>query len=154
MIAKAIELNGHGDRLRFFVNDRPDLDQFPNGGFDLVDSSITLQHIPPRYCRAYIQEFFRVLRPGGAAVFQVRNGPRVEPGSLRAGLYRLNREYLRHVLQKLKGQPPYEIHFIARSQVEELIVDSGARLAAIKDVGRGGRGRSFHYCALTPCPEE
>lgn len=34
-------------------------------------SIIVLQHMEPRYARAYIAEFLRVLRPGGVACFQV-----------------------------------------------------------------------------------
>lgn len=147
MVETAREHNVHGDRVEYVVNARDDLSLFPDDHFDLVYSNIVLQHIPPRFVRSYVKEFFRVLRPGGIALFQMRSGPRIEPGSLRDWLYRLNREHLRHLLQRLGGKHPYEIHFLARSQMEELVEECGAVLLDVDDVSRG-RGRSFRYCAV------
>lgn len=149
MVEQARAFNRHGERVRYLVNTDPDLALLPDDAFDLVYSNITLQHIPPRYGRRYIAEFFRVARPGGCVLFQMRNGPRVEPGTLRHWLYRLNREHLRHFLQRIRGKPPYEIHFLARSQVEEVIHEAGGRLVDVVDVS-GGRGKGLRYCALAP----
>lgn len=147
MLERARQFNRHGSRVQYLLNTREDLALFGDDVFDFIYSSITLQHIPPRIGRRYIRDFFRVLRPGGAAVFQMRNGPRIRPGSLRAWLYRLNREHVRHLLQRLRGRPPYEIHFLARSQVEETIRDAGGRLVEALDVSEGRDGKSFRYCA-------
>ena len=76
----------------------------------------------------------------------MRSGPRVEPGTLRHWLYRINREHLRHLFQKIAGKPPYEIHYLARSQVEEVVEASGGRLVDVVDVS-GGREKGFRYCA-------
>lgn len=149
MVEAAEAHNRYPDRVRYVANSAPDLSLFDDAAFDLVYSSITLQHIPPRYGRRYIREFFRVVRPGGTVVFQMRSGPRVEPGSLRERLYRLNREHLRHALQRLRRRPPYEIHYMARSQVEELVADAGGRLVAVQDVG-GRRRRNYRYTATRP----
>jgi hypothetical protein len=89
----------------------------------------------------------RVLRPGGLAIFQARNGPRVKPGTLRSSLYTLNREYLRRLLQRLRGRPPYEMHYLARSRVEELIAEVGGRIVDVIDLSRRRPGRSLRYCA-------
>lgn len=151
MVERARDFNRHGPGVRYLVNTRPDLSLFQDDVFDFAYSSITLQHIPPRIGRRYVRDFFRVLRPGGVAVFQMRSGPRVEPGSLRGWLYTLNREHLRRLLQRLKGRPPYEIHFLSRGQVEEIVEDAGARLVDVLDVGGPGReGRSYRYCAEVP----
>ena len=149
MVEKARELNRHGERVRYLVNARDDLALLEDGSFDFVYSSITLQHVPPRFVRRYIREFFRVLVPGGVAVFQMRSGPRIRPGSLRERLYRLNREHLRRLLQRLRRKPAYEIHFLARSEIEELIAASGGRLLDVLDVSGPGRsGKSYRYCAM------
>lgn len=150
MVDKARELDRHGrGRVRYVVNTRGDLALLDEGTFDLVYSSITLQHIPPRHARVYIRELFRVLGPGGVAVFQVRNGPRIRPGSWRERLYTLRREHLRRLLQRLRGRPPYEMHFLARSEVEELVGEGRGRLVDVVDVGGEGReGRSFRYCGV------
>jgi ubiquinone/menaquinone biosynthesis C-methylase UbiE len=147
MVDAARDWNRHGERVRYVVNPESDLSLFESRSFDFVYSNITLQHVPPRYARTYIREFFRVVRAGGCVLFQMRSGPRVEPGSVRAFLYRLNREHLRHLIQRLRGRPPYEIHFIAREQVEALILDAGGELIDVTEVG-GRRRRNFRYCAL------
>lgn len=122
----------HGSRVRYLVNPHPDLRLLEDASFDLVYSNITLQHVPPRYGRVYIREFFRVARPGGCVLFQMRGGPRIEPGTLRALPYRLNREHLRHLVQRLRGRPPY-----------------GGRLVDVVEVG-GERRRNFRYCSVRP----
>jgi ubiquinone/menaquinone biosynthesis C-methylase UbiE len=147
MVAAARSHNRHGRRVRYVVNARPDLALFDDASFDLAYSNITLQHIPPRYARAYIREFFRVVRPGGHVLFQMRSGPSIEPGSLRALLYRLNREHLRHLIQRLRGRAPYEIHFMARAHVEEVIAEAGGRVVDVTSVG-GKRRENFRYCAV------
>jgi ubiquinone/menaquinone biosynthesis C-methylase UbiE len=146
MVEAARTHNRHGNRVSYVVNDAPDLGLFEDASFDFVYSNITLQHIPPRYARTYVREFFRIVRPGGCVLFQMRGGPHVDPGTLRAFLYRLNREHLRHLLQRLRGRPPYEIHFMARELVEATIAHAGGRLVDVVAMD-GKRRRSFRYCA-------
>jgi SAM-dependent methyltransferase len=71
MIAKAHELNKHGDRCIYHLNDRPDLRLFDANTFDLVYSWLVLQHMPKQLALGYISEFARVTKPGGVIVFQV-----------------------------------------------------------------------------------
>ena len=83
MLELAEQLNRHGDRCRYHLNDSPSLERFDSDEFDLVYSNITLQHIEPRYSRRYIAELVRVLAPGGLLVFQLpskREQPRDVPG--------------------------------------------------------------------------
>jgi SAM-dependent methyltransferase len=75
MIEQAQQLNQHGDRCEYLVNDRDDLSRFPSGTFDLIYSNITFQHIPPELSRGYLREFLRVARPGGVMVFQIPSTP-------------------------------------------------------------------------------
>jgi SAM-dependent methyltransferase len=76
MIDQARRLNRHGERCTYHLNDRPDLAIFPDGHFDLVCSVYVLQHMEPTYSRRYVEEFARVLAPGGLAVFQMPTMPR------------------------------------------------------------------------------
>jgi ubiquinone/menaquinone biosynthesis C-methylase UbiE len=147
MVDAARTFDRHADRVRYVENTSPDLSICADASFDFVYSNITLQHVPPRFVRRYVTEFFRVVRPGGWVLFQMRSGPRVEPGTPRALLYRLNREHFRRFLQRLQGKPAYEIHFLARSQVEETIEAAGGQLLDVVDVS-GGRGKAFRYCAV------
>jgi SAM-dependent methyltransferase len=75
MIERAREMNRHGERCRYHVNARDDLALFEEGTFDFVMSLIVLQHVEPLYAKRYIADFMRVLRPGGAALFQVPAAP-------------------------------------------------------------------------------
>ena len=79
MIRRARELNRAGDACRYHLNERDDLAVFADGQFDFVYSSIVLQHMEPRYSERYIREFFRLLAPGGIAVFQIPAEPAVDP---------------------------------------------------------------------------
>jgi len=71
MIEGANRLNQFGERVSYVLNDEPNLSFIPSASLDLVMSFITLQHIPPAASRAYLQDFLRVLRPGGLLFFQL-----------------------------------------------------------------------------------
>lgn len=146
MARRARDFNRHGERVSYVVNTRPDLALFGDDTFDFVYSNKVLQHIPPLAVEAYVEEFFRVLRPGGVALFQMRNGPRIEPGTLRARLYTFRRRTLRRLWKRVRGLAPYEMHFVARERMEEVIAGAGGRLLEARDVSKG-RGKSFRYCA-------
>lgn len=70
MLERARELNQHGTKVTYHLNERDDLGRFESGTFDFVYSNIALQHMDPKYARKYIADFYRVLKPGGVAVFQ------------------------------------------------------------------------------------
>lgn len=72
MIRQAEELNADRQNITFLVNDSENLRGFHDNAFDFVYCNLVLQHLPhPRLARGYIQEFIRVLRPGGILVFQL-----------------------------------------------------------------------------------
>jgi SAM-dependent methyltransferase len=72
MVAEARRINADCSGCTFVVNDTPDLRRFPDASFDLVYSTLVLQHLPGRrLVAAYVAEFVRLLSPGGAAVFQL-----------------------------------------------------------------------------------
>ena len=75
MIALAHDFNRLGDRCHYHLNQTDRLAGFDDATFDFVYSVITLQHMEPQYSRRYIEEFFRVLRPGGVVVFQLPGEP-------------------------------------------------------------------------------
>jgi 2-polyprenyl-3-methyl-5-hydroxy-6-metoxy-1,4-benzoquinol methylase len=71
MIEEALKYNRHGDRCKYHVNDRPDLQQFLDGEFDFILTLIVLQHMAPHYAKGYLKEFLRLLKPGGVVLFQM-----------------------------------------------------------------------------------
>ena len=70
MVAAARELNADLDNVEFRENASPRIEHVADASVDLVFSHITLQHIPTALAAGYVEEFLRVLAPGGVAVFQ------------------------------------------------------------------------------------
>ena len=71
MLKAAEEWNRHGDRCRYHLNTRDDLVIFEDESFDFVYTAHVLQHMEPQYSRRYIEEFLRVLKPGGYLLFEL-----------------------------------------------------------------------------------
>jgi ubiquinone/menaquinone biosynthesis C-methylase UbiE len=147
MIELAMKLNQHGSRCHYIVNGDSNLDVFPDDSFRFVYSNIVLQHIRPEYSRAYIQEFVRVLEPGGFVVFQLparrRRASSLVPLRRPAGLARrlVNRWRYREL-------PRMEMHCIEVDEVVSLLEGSGAQvLDVLRDEAGGPRWTSFRYCA-------
>ncbi|HUG39399.1 MAG TPA: class I SAM-dependent methyltransferase [Longimicrobiales bacterium] len=148
MLEAARRHDRHEGRVTYVHNTRPDLALLETASFDFVYTNKVLQHIPPGPQAAYIREFVRVLRPGGVAVFQLRNGPRIRPGSLRAWLYTLNRRHFRRLAQRVRGRRPYEMHYLARATVEEAVSGAGGRIVDVVDLSRARPNKSLRYCAV------
>jgi FkbM family methyltransferase len=82
MIELARKYDQYSDRCHYHLNEKDNLELFPDNSFDLIYSRIVLQHMQPRYSKRYIAEFMRVLAPGGVAIFQVPGDqPKPRPGS-------------------------------------------------------------------------
>jgi SAM-dependent methyltransferase len=75
MVDIARDLNRDLGRVEFRVNASPQIEGIADASVDFVFSHITLQHIPTALAEGYVGEFFRVLAPGGVAVFQFTTGP-------------------------------------------------------------------------------
>jgi SAM-dependent methyltransferase len=71
MVAIARRLNRFGERVSYVVNEKPDLSFLGDRSVNLVFSHITLQHLPTEVAKGYLDEFFRVLEPGGGLIFQL-----------------------------------------------------------------------------------
>ena len=79
MIEAAERLNRFPGRCRYHLNLADDLALFPDGSFDLIYSTLVLQHIHPVFARRYVAEFVRLLAEGGLAMFQIPTGRSSEP---------------------------------------------------------------------------
>lgn len=147
MIEAAREHNAHPERVSFRVNASDRLEGLDDASFDFVYSSKTLQHIPPRPARRYVREFMRVLRSGGVAVFQIRNGPHIPPGSIRAWLYRLKHQRFRRWWKRIRGKPDYEMHWLNRERVSGIIAEEGGRVVDVEDLSTTRPGLSLRMVA-------
>jgi len=83
MIDLATSYNVFGTKCKYYLNHTDDLRVFPDTSFDFIYSRLVLQHMLPCYSKNYIAEFFRVLAPGGVAVFQVPSELRTPETSTR-----------------------------------------------------------------------
>jgi SAM-dependent methyltransferase len=147
MIALARRFNRHGDRCQYFLHSEQNLALFADGTFDFIYSSITLQHIRPRFIQLYLSEFARVLRPGGVLVFQLPAGLRHD------GARRLKRlfygMYYGIFLPLFRpGSAVIEMHSLRQEEVRRLLIAAGTRvLEVIPDQSAGPAWESFRYLA-------
>jgi SAM-dependent methyltransferase len=160
MITRADELNPTPDRCRFVLNRSAHLRRFADGTFDLVYSRIVLQHMQPPLVRRYLPELIRVLRPGGALVFQLPDTLNVDPEELfRAAPVegRLKQRLPRHWVwawrsfkyRIIVGPKPLrmEMFGMPRDEVEAVILAAGGRLVDVQpDHSHGTDDPGWQYC--------
>lgn len=148
MIKTANEFNRFGERCTYLVNTRDDLGLLDEGTCDFIYTDKVLQHMHPQYSSRYIAEFFRVLKPGGVALFQIPSGKPVKPGSLAEKWYNLRKGPLRRFWKRLRGKQPVEMHHLHHARVKEIIRASGGKLVEARQHGSVRRHRvSYFYCA-------
>ncbi|MBN1897254.1 MAG: class I SAM-dependent methyltransferase [Spirochaetes bacterium] len=75
MIEVANRFNRYPDRCTYLVNQKDDLKLFSDNQFDIIYSSIVLQHIKKGLIYRYFKEFVRIMKPGGLFVFQLPYKP-------------------------------------------------------------------------------
>lgn len=116
--------NPMAGRCRFVRNTEPDLALFPAGEFDLVYSSIVLQHLTPGLIKAYLAEFARVVRPGGAVIVHLPVRPRLTLRGL--GYLLLPPSAVAFVQRRLLGYPaPMRMHGLRERHVRTLLAAHG-----------------------------
>jgi SAM-dependent methyltransferase len=129
MIELARSLNRDRSGCEFMVNTRDDLSRFDEESFDFVVSHIVLQHVPGRETiLGYVDELARVLRPGGALVFQV-------PSSIPLR-HRLQLARRLYVALRAAGVPPETLYRRLRLQPMRMTaVSSEAVTRRLEDKG-------------------
>jgi SAM-dependent methyltransferase len=141
MLARARELLAGQPGCRVICNDRPDLSCFADASFDLVYSSLVLQHMPGDLAVGYLREFIRVTRPGGAVMLVVPAGHRRTPRGL---VYSLAPQSVTGFLQRrVFGYPAaMQMHTLPARRVRPIAEAAGARLVASD--ARTGVGDHWH----------
>lgn len=141
MLEQAARINGGDGRCRYAHNDTADLRAFPDASFDLVYSSLVLQHIPPALARGYLAEFARVLRPGGAIMLLV---PVAHARTVRGAVYALAPHQVTGWIQRrLFGYPAaMRMHTLPARRVRQVVEPLGCTLAdSVPHPGYGGHWR-------------
>jgi len=149
MIRLAQDLNRHGDRVTYHLNQRDDLQLLDDNTMDLVFSLIVLQHVENRYKEKYFAEFIRVLAPKGVAMFTVPSHPRLTPEGV---MYLLPNSLLNVYRKRRYGNTGVmELHPMKRDVVVEAVQHAGG---AVLDVApeplAGDVWHSFRYIVGKP----
>jgi len=145
MLEVARQLNRKGDAIEFVLNDRIDLQVVGDRRFDLVLSSITLQHMETAYSRSYIAEFVRILAPGGIAVFDIpfpMDRQRFKEAAPRPIL---------HAYQWLRSlrRPRMEMYGLDRDEVERIVRRAGGVVSFSQPSRAGVRAGQRYFVART-----
>lgn len=133
MIALAVEYNKFPEKINYLTNTTNDLKQFSSNCFDMVFSHIVLQHIPSAIHLAYVQEFVRILKPGGVGVFQLPEPFQKDWGS----------EFL---TEENKTKLDMDMYGSSQREVEKIIESCGGKIIQIAQDGAcGPEHKSLRY---------
>lgn len=159
MLVRAKARGAASPHCHFHLNQTTSLELFASGSFDLVVSIITLQHMKPALSQRYLAEFSRVLKPGGALVFQIpseldplvpENVPVLHP---KKSVARRVYKFCRRVVMldwKPKPKPPLamEMHGTVIPTVLACLAEHGLRVVSmVRDDKCGPRWLSYTYIA-------
>ncbi len=156
MIATARALNADIANIEFRENTAADLLQIADASVDFVFSHITLQHIPTPLALGYVDEFLRILAPGGVAVFQFVDG---SDATWRGRLFGLASNRWLNPLRRLlwRRREVFEMHTLPEPGLRERLAchPNLALLATVEDgaAGAGWRGRRWSVINrdIPPC---
>jgi len=150
MLEQAERLNAADGRCRYVLSDTADLRAFPDASFDLVYSSLVLQHIPPGLTRGYLAEFTRVLRPGGAIMLLV---PVAHARTLRGAVYAVAPHQVTGWIQRrMFGYPAaMRMHTLPARRVRQVVEPLGCTLTdSVPHPGYGGHWRMALHIVARP----
>lgn len=150
MVETARRLNADVSNADFRVNDAAHLRQFDDGEFDLVYTSLVLQHVPGReLIEGYLRELVRVTAPGGALVASLPDRIR---WPYRLALTRRGYALLRRVgvpertLLERTPLTPMRMTAVPEERVRAVLAAAGAEVVAA-DVSEDAGVRSIRYVA-------
>jgi len=156
MVELARKLNEDFSGCEFVLNQRGDMSQFDDASLEVVFSLITLQHVEPRYSKAYLADFVRLLKPGGLLIFQLPakklEKPKKLGRSIERGLKELIpsslREKWRERKEKARKNPKMETYAVPRPEIEALLTETGCELLdVVEDDAAGRRFLGYRYTA-------
>lgn len=149
MLRLAREYNSHIPNCIFVQNPDPSFRAVPVSDFDLIYSTITLQHMPPRHAMRYLRGLVGRLRPGGLLVFQLVD--RCRRPLVGRPCNTLYQEIVRRYL--LRAQPAMDVYGLEKQRVIALVEQSGCRMLRVEpNDAAGPHWTSYRYAALREGP--
>lgn len=165
MIELANKFNRYPDRCKYYLNQTDNLIVFPDNSFDFIFSTLTLQHMQPSYSKKYINEFLRILAPGGLLIFQ-QPSRRLRIKTLRRAISNLflyclsifNYRLREKIIQRFRGKglyifyylfciPGQQIYSLRQRELVKFLKEKGARIIDMKeDRSSGECFISIRYC--------
>ena len=116
--------------MSYHLNEASDLALFEDDTFDFLLSIIVLQHIPNELKTGYLEEFVRVLRPGGVAAFTV---PSHGDWSIEGIVRRLPNSWQNVYRRRRYGYDDVmEFHPFRRAKVEAVLRAAGAEVVHVE----------------------
>jgi ubiquinone/menaquinone biosynthesis C-methylase UbiE len=143
MIALANENNKYPNKCSYYLNEHNNLKNFGNNSFDFIVSHITLQHLPKNYIFNYIEEFIRIIKPGGIILFSLPSKP---PFIYRL-FVRLFSQVLINRFRRVKYKTKYvmEMHWIDEKKMKEFIEPRGKLLNMNPNFSVGRNWEGYMY---------
>ncbi len=131
MVRLAAEFNQDVPQCRFLVNEKDRLEEFRDGYFGFVYTSIVLQHIATKYSKKYIADLIRLLQPGGVRVFQVPDrfcGSTVMKLRLKLAL----RSRIQGMIGSKAETYAMEMHCLRERTIRRLVVKANAQIVDVR----------------------
>jgi SAM-dependent methyltransferase len=125
MITLARAYNKFGARVNYITNPNSDLSIFDSDSFDYIISHIVLQHVPAAIHVKYVKEFVRVLKKGGACLFQLP-----EPFDASWG----------HDVLTDENKGGLDMYGSTREDIVKILTGDGAKILEVVDDGSCGPG--------------
>jgi ubiquinone/menaquinone biosynthesis C-methylase UbiE len=157
MINLAEKYNFHGNRCKYFLNDKNNLTLFKDKSFDLIYTNIVLQHMKPKYAKKYIKEFLRILSEQGILIFQIPSERVRSKKNIRKVLRSIFstvlidqlfylRVYLKYIFNK---EPRMDMYSIDKKEMVSFVEENGGKVVDIvKDQINHGNWESYIYYVL------
>jgi ubiquinone/menaquinone biosynthesis C-methylase UbiE len=139
MIELARKYNQYPNKCKFYLNETDDLKVFEDSSFNLVYSTLTLQHMEKKYIVRYLREFFRITTQGGLVVFQLPSSPPFRARLLGPIYWRLP------YYHSLRFGGKIEMHTVEKDEILELArICGGTVVEALPEFARGWRGHTYY----------
>jgi len=124
MIDLANKYNKYGNKCKYIVNTKDNLEIFSDNSFDFILTLIVLQHNPQKAIKNYIKEFIRILDKGGILVFQL---PYAAKNPLKSSI----KAQCKKIINIISLKPVMEINYINNIEIIKLIKNSGGKIINI-----------------------